>query len=135
MHHGIRLIEETQEVAELTSEAIAEQSTEPEKNATEISIIHHSSNKTAELRAKRNEETPEAREVRLSAVRERYAERKRKKPKKKISMISLNRLNDNVKYVNRKRRKGEKKDAELTKNTTRFNVQQNKSKLIMREDA
>jgi hypothetical protein len=36
MHNGIRLIEETQEVAELTSEVIAEQSTEPEKNATEI---------------------------------------------------------------------------------------------------
>jgi hypothetical protein len=58
-----------------------------------------------------------------------------KKPKKKISMISLNRLNDNVNYVNRKRRKGEKKDAELTKNTTRFNVLKKKSKLIMREDA
>jgi hypothetical protein len=38
-----------------------------------------SSNKTAELRGEKNEETPEARELRLSAVRERYAERKRKK--------------------------------------------------------
>jgi hypothetical protein len=38
-----------------------------------------SSNKTAELRGKKNEETPEARELRLRAVRERYAERKRKK--------------------------------------------------------
>jgi hypothetical protein len=36
MHHGIRLIEETQEVAELTSEAIAEKSTELEKDGAEI---------------------------------------------------------------------------------------------------
>jgi hypothetical protein len=37
-----------------------------------------SSNKNSELRGKKNEETPEARS-RLSADRERYAERKRKK--------------------------------------------------------
>ncbi|EFX68755.1 hypothetical protein DAPPUDRAFT_114293 [Daphnia pulex] len=35
--------------------------------------------KKAELKAKRNEETPEARELRLHAVRERCAEWKRKK--------------------------------------------------------
>jgi hypothetical protein len=44
-----------------------------------------SSNRNGELRAKTNEETPEARELRLSTVRERYAERKCKKTKKKIS--------------------------------------------------
>jgi hypothetical protein len=36
MHRGIRLIEETQEVAELTSEAFAGQSTETEKDGPEI---------------------------------------------------------------------------------------------------
>jgi hypothetical protein len=35
--------------------------------------------KNAELKAKRNEETSEARELRLHAVRERCTERKRKK--------------------------------------------------------
>jgi hypothetical protein len=36
MDDGIRFIEETQEVAELTSEAFAEQSIEPEKDGPEI---------------------------------------------------------------------------------------------------